>query len=100
VNAVEDVRRRVQLALSGGPACPNCGVRDPKPVTARELARRIGIKPGVIRRFAKGGDIYASNLALLDVQTQTLSDDWPSLNEVMRQAEAALEQRESEATDG
>jgi hypothetical protein len=79
VNVVEDVRRRVQLALSGGPACPNCGHRDPKPVTARDLARQSGVKPGVIRRFAKGGDILASNLDRLDVRTIGVVDEWPAL---------------------
>lgn len=79
-SVVEDVRRRVQLALSGGAACSNCGVRDPKPVTARDLARKSGLRPGVIRRFAKGGDILASNLALLDAATLTVTEPWPALD--------------------
>lgn len=80
-NVVEDVRARVMLALLGGTPCPGCGRQDPQPMTARELARRTGIKPGVIRRFVKGGDILASNLALLDAHTFLIVDanEWPEL---------------------
>ena len=67
---VEVVRSRVLLALGGGPSCPQCGHQQRAPITARELSRRSGVKPGVIRRFAKGGDILASNLALLDAHTE------------------------------
>lgn len=84
-DVVEAVRWRVQLALKGEPGqtCPSCGgqVGGVKPLTARDLARRAGIKPGVIRRFAKGGDIMASNLAALDKATLMVgvSEPWPAL---------------------
>jgi len=78
-NVVEDVRARVMLALLGGTPCPGCGRQDPQPMTARELARRTGIKPGVIRRFVKGGDILASNLDRLDAHTMFVAEPWPDL---------------------
>lgn len=81
MTAVDDVRRRVQLALSGGAACPKCGHQEWPARTARELSRLSGVKPGVIRRFVKGGDILASNLALLDAHTFLIVDanEWPEL---------------------
>jgi len=79
MTAVDDVRRRVQLALSGGAACPKCGHQEWPARTARELSRLSGVKPGVIRRFVKGGDILASNLDRLDAHTMFVAEPWPDL---------------------